>query len=87
MNRYPITDHAVLRYLEHVAGLNMEEVRKNIHLKTKTAIESGAKSVTVDGFRYRITNGRVVTVVPTPKSGRVVAKKFETWSNKKGVKK
>ena len=87
MTRHPVIDHAVLRYLERVAGLNMEEVRSNIHLKTKTALESGAKSVTVDGYRYRIAGGRVVTVFPTAKTKRVVGAKFSDWSQKRGYKK
>lgn len=87
MTRHPVTDHAVLRYLERIAGLNMEEVRENIHLKTKTALESGAKSVTVDGYRYRIAGGRVVTVVPTAQSNREVGKPFKAWAKKRGCKK
>lgn len=59
-----ITDHAVLRYLERGAGIDIERVRRGIRNKVAGGVNLGAKSVTVDGFGYRIECDRVVTVVP-----------------------
>ena len=58
-----VTDHAVLRYLERVAGLDMKRLRRGIENKTRHARLAGAISITVDGFTYRMDPaGRVVTI-------------------------
>ncbi len=67
MKRVPIkvTDHAVLRYLQRVKGVDVEalkaEIAQLVHLASEHA---GACSVNVDGKRYLLKNGVVITVMP-----------------------
>ncbi|ODN71197.1 hypothetical protein [Methylobrevis pamukkalensis] len=64
--RLPIVaDHAVLRWLERVAGLDVEAVRMHLAGRAMTAVELGAISTTLDGVRLVIEGGTVVTVVRT----------------------
>lgn len=67
-NDIAVSDHVVLRYLERVAGLDIERLRRGIRRKTRHAVNAGARSVTIDGFTYVIANGCVVTVVPADNS-------------------
>ena len=62
--RHPVTDHAIVRYLERVQGWNIEMVREHIADLTCAAIEVGASAKIIDGFAYKFTNGRVVTIMP-----------------------
>lgn len=59
-----ITDHAVLRYLERVQGVDVRAVRRAIEAKVRIAEgEHLVNSVLSGGFRYVIEGGNVVTVV------------------------
>ncbi|TDE40947.1 hypothetical protein [Antarcticimicrobium sediminis] len=72
--RHHITDHAVVRYLERVKGVDIDALRSQIGRKVDLAIEMGANGAVSGGFVYRIEAGRVVTVVqhsqPERKTGR-----------------
>ena len=57
----PVSDHAVLRYLERVCGVDIERVKRQIHADTRTAVEHGARGVAVAGVVYRLQNGYVTT--------------------------
>lgn len=60
-----VTDHAVIRYLERVMGLDVEALRREIGRKAQVALEHpGATGVVVEGFAYRLVEGRVVTIAP-----------------------
>jgi len=59
-----VTDHAVLRYMERVMGLNIEMVRKHIADTCAGPAAIGAVCVRAEGFRFEITNNTVVTVRP-----------------------
>lgn len=61
---HTVTDHAVIRYLERVEGVDIDAVRRVIGHKVDTALELGACAALVGGFRYVIAGGRVVTVHP-----------------------
>lgn len=63
-----VTDHAVVRYLDRVAGIDIERIRRGIRRKVKHAVNSGAKAITVDGFSYRIEGRRIVSVVPADRN-------------------
>lgn len=68
MKRCPfhITDHALLRYLERVQGIDMGEVRSQIAKAVAVAEEhEGCTGVVSDGFSYKIQNGAITTVIPT----------------------
>ncbi len=58
----PTTDHAVLRYLERIAAIDIEAIRQRIHDDAHQALASGAAGITVNGIAYRIQGGFVITV-------------------------
>ncbi|WP_299773181.1 hypothetical protein [uncultured Tateyamaria sp.] len=59
----PVTDHAVLRWLERVAMIDIEAVRRQIHSETREALNSGARRAVVNGTDYRMRDGVVTTVI------------------------
>lgn len=61
---HPVTDHAVIRYLERVEGMDIEAVRRRIGRKVDRAVELGATGAVVDGVVYRMREGVVITVAP-----------------------
>lgn len=60
---HPVTDHAVIRYLERVKGVDIETLRREIGRVADAGIEAGANGVISGGFVYRIEAGVVVTVL------------------------
>lgn len=58
-----VTDHAVLRYMERVMGLDIEAVRVAIAAKVAPAVLAGACGLKSDGFNYRFAGGQVVTIL------------------------
>lgn len=61
-----ISDHAVLRYMERVMGLEVEKVRSNMLTPMQLAAVRGLREVEVPigGGHYAVVrNGRVVTVI------------------------
>lgn len=60
----PVTDHAVICYLERVMGMDIEAIRREIGRRVDLAQDHpGATGVVVDGFSYKIRKGSVVTVL------------------------
>jgi hypothetical protein len=59
-----VSDHAVLRYLERVMGLNVEMVRKHIADTCTIPASLGAVCVRAENHRFEILNNAVVTVSP-----------------------
>jgi hypothetical protein len=57
-----VTDHAVLRYLERVRGLDVEGLRREIGARIDRVAREGACGVILDGWEYRLADGFVVTV-------------------------
>lgn len=74
-SRYHVTDHAVVRYLERVIGLPVDELRREIGRRCEHGIEAGATGVVSEGFVYRIEEGRVVTVAPHNQPDRCKGRK------------
>ena len=61
----PITDHAVLRYLERKYGFDIEKIRKEMLTPAVSlAISSGAQGIQVHGGRMVIKQGVVVSFLP-----------------------
>ena len=58
-----ITDHALVRYLERVHGVDVEQARQRIAEDTKHAVETGAAALKKDGLRYIFKGGKVITVL------------------------
>ena len=58
-----VTDHAALRYLERVKGLDLDALKSEIAQVVHTAeAYEGVSGVRVDGMRYVIDQGTVITV-------------------------
>ncbi len=68
--RLPVTDHAVLRYLERVCAIDIEAIRQRIYRDVRPALTSGGTGVTVNGIRYRFKGGVVATVLVGPRRPR-----------------
>ena len=61
-NSNSVSDHAVIRYLERVATIDIDQVRKRIHEDTKQALAAGASGIVSNGICYRFKNRKVVSV-------------------------
>jgi hypothetical protein len=57
-----VSDHAVLRYLEQVYGLNVTRIRREIGHVVANGVERGADGVQRGSVTYKL-KGRVVTTV------------------------
>lgn len=71
----PVSDHAVIRYLERVQGVDVEAIRAEIGRVCQSGVEyPGASGVVVGGFRFKIKEGVVTTVLdasrPDVRTGR-----------------
>lgn len=75
-----ITDHAIVRYLERVYGLDLESLKQEITAKIKPAIEIGAASVRIGDHTYCIVindrSASLTTVIDGRQSPTAKAKKF-----------
>lgn len=61
-----VTEHALVRYMERVKGIDVEAYRREIaRIAARADDHDGASAVLKDGFRYVLVDGRVVTVEPT----------------------
>lgn len=59
-----ITDHALLRYVERVFGIDVDAVRREILTDgVARCIELGASTITVNGIQLRVKDRSVVTVI------------------------
>lgn len=64
MSRVQITDHALLRYLERVEGVDIAGLRDRLADRLAEAVTLGAVAVTIDGMTYRLADTVCVTVTP-----------------------
>jgi hypothetical protein len=59
-----ITDHALLRYVERVFGIDIDAVRREILTDgVAKGIELGASTITVNGIQFRVKDRSIVTVI------------------------
>ncbi|MDM9647728.1 hypothetical protein [Rhizobium sp. S163] len=58
-----VSDHAVLRYLEHSHGLDVEAVRLHIADRCATGAELRALAVVVERVKFVLQQGVVVTTL------------------------
>lgn len=66
----PVTDHAVLRWIERHGFVDVEAVRAQIFKEARQALKSGASKLTVNGTEYRIKDGVVITLIAKRQNGR-----------------
>lgn len=58
-----VSDHAVLRYLERVEGIDVERVRRLMLSETiATALEMGATRIRINGVFFAAENGMIKTL-------------------------
>ncbi len=60
--RIHVSDHAVLRYLERVRGVDLRAVRRAIAREVANGVEHEACGVIRDGLTYKLVGAVVVTV-------------------------
>jgi hypothetical protein len=58
-----VSDHAIVRWLERVEGLDLDIIRGDISGR-RPAAASGAKVLRRDGHAFILDHGTVVTVLP-----------------------
>lgn len=59
-----VSDHALLRYLERVMGLDLDRVRDRILTpENRAAIKAGATAILIEGERYPVHEGVVTTTL------------------------
>lgn len=64
MKQEVVTDHAVIRWLERVEGIDMKAIRKKIlNTDVQSALKMKASSYTSEDMIYKFRNGRVITVI------------------------
>jgi len=62
--RAVVSDHAVIRYMERVMGLDMDVVRHEIARKVDKAMDHpGCSAIIVDGMEYCLKGQTVTTVL------------------------
>jgi hypothetical protein len=70
-----VTDHAMVRYFERVAGFDVDRLRREIGARVDAAAQAGATAVIIDGNHYMISEddrGPVVTTIIHPAEGSLV---------------
>lgn len=73
-----VTDHAVLRYLERVKGVDIDAVRVELGHIVDKAIEAGAGAAIVDGVKYVLNDKTIVTaalIKDVPLRGRAMRRR------------
>ncbi len=70
MTRPHVSDHAMLCYLERVVGIDVEAHRREIERRVECAVALGASAVISDGYRYVLSDFRVMTVSPASSAQR-----------------
>lgn len=79
MRNITISDHALLRYLERIIGLDMEAYRERLAQEIAGAAAVGAKSYTVQGTTFilaaTLNGGVCVATVLTEKMHKTTMKR------------
>lgn len=62
--RARVSDHAVIRYLERVWGVDIDGLRKRIERKAQPGVDLGACAVNVGDHKFVLDGPVVTTVLP-----------------------
>ena len=62
-----VTDHALVRYLERVKGLDVETIRQHIAKLCAPCVAAGARTMHAEGVRFELGTGKVITCTPNGK--------------------
>lgn len=60
----PVTDHAIVRYLERCKGVDVEAIRAHIWKICEPGVRMGATCIRAENVKFEFANGTVVTVTP-----------------------
>lgn len=60
-----VTDHAIVRWLERVHGVDMDAVRAEIAAACRTGVSLGACSVKVQNVKFQLDENKVCTILLT----------------------
>lgn len=71
MNGLRVTDHAVLRWLERVEGVDVVAIRRRIAKAVRRGVDHGAAGVVLDGVTFYLQYGGDEAVVTTTHSPHV----------------
>jgi hypothetical protein len=82
MSSPPVTDHALVRYLERAKGFDMEAVRKHIAELCANGVRVGANCIRAEGVKFEIENGRVITCTPGGGFSNTKRQKFAQRCNR-----
>lgn len=64
--RAQVTDHAVVRYLERVWGVDIDALRARIAREAESGVQHGAAAVNRGKVKFVLQGALVVTVKPRP---------------------
>lgn len=63
-----VSDHAIVRYLERVGGVNIEAIKRMILTEAvEDAVQMGAREVNTKQFTVKADRGVIVTIQPPKK--------------------
>lgn len=66
-----VTDHALLRWMERIRGMNLDMMRAEIALTCADALQAGATSLITPEGTFVFDGGKIVTVLePGNRAGR-----------------
>ncbi|NRB18336.1 MAG: hypothetical protein HRU33_12395 [Rhodobacteraceae bacterium] len=69
--RHRVSDHAVLRYMQRVQGVDIEALRRRIgHIVDRHRDHDGTSGVVSGGFVYKLQGGVVATIIPASRRNR-----------------
>jgi len=69
--RHHVSDHAVLRYMQRVQGVDIEALRRRIgHIVDRHREHDGTNGVISGGFVYKLQAGVVATIIPASRRNR-----------------
>lgn len=74
----PVSDHALIRWIERVQGINLDPMRMEIASICAEALAAGATSVVTNEATFVLDHGKIVSILePGQRPGRT--KTFERW--------
>jgi hypothetical protein len=72
MTEPSVSDHALLRFIGRVLGVDLDALRARILTPTvAAAIKAGARAVTVEGTRFVVKGGVIVTILGEAEMARL----------------
>lgn len=60
-----VSDHALVRWLERVHGIDMEAMRRELLSQARPFLEAGCSGFPLDGLWAVGHNGKLITLTPT----------------------